>query len=95
MFKSKTFTELYFSAEYIKVKEDIRIHITCSGYLDVGDTEINNVDMCASGVKAEPNCGNTFFYAASEGWCICEKQGFSCQRLGSNYFIEYRVIDGA
>ena len=78
------------------VKQGSGIDDDCSGWLDVGDTGKNEVDYCVSGVKAEASCRNTFFYAPSKGWCVCEKKGEKkCEKKASDFYNEYRLIVGA
>ena len=69
----------------------------CSGRILIGDWGKNNADMerCATEVKAEPNCGNNFFFDEKKGRCACEKSGESCQRTVSDKFHEYRFTVGA
>ena len=77
------------------VKENTVIDYACSGRLHVDTDEINSVDKCAAGVKANPFCSNKFFYDSWHNWCMCEKNGGMCRRNANSDYNEYRLTVGA
>ena len=45
-----------------------------------GKDEATKLQMCADAVKADPSCGDFFFYRSVKGFCHCEIIGATCER---------------
>ena len=64
---------------------------TCPGYklLLVNSWPLEAFIRCCEAVKADPECGNSWFRAPISGKCVCQKKGYNCIRnLG--FEEEYR-----
>ena len=63
----------------------------CESRGSLKDTKTYSSYSCASQVKENAKCSNTFFYAPSKGWCMCENKGKSCGREQSDWYNEYTM----
>ena len=54
-----------------------------------GKDDATKLQMCADAVKADPSCGDFFFFRSGKGFCHCEKIGATCEREISPYYDEY------
>ena len=71
----------------------------CSGArLKIGDWGGNDPELklerCFTEVKADPNCGTSFYFRADKGRCFCQQTGFSCARESAPLIDEYRLNKG-
>ena len=57
-----------------------------------GKDDATKLQMCADAVKADPSCGDFFFYRSGKGFCHCEIIGATCKREVNQAHDEYTFV---
>ena len=58
-----------------------------------GDDPEQKLQKCANEVKANSDCGSSFFFRSTKGRCVCEKKEANCLRKNLDEFSEYRLLN--
>ena len=73
-------------------KENTSILPDCPG-AKLFSKNISNFEKCCETVESDPECGRSWFFDPSSGFCVCEIIDYDCIRLHDEPFSEHRQHD--